>query len=75
MNPETALLLLKVIDLVAAGLELLPELEARRSAQSEAIRKMIEEARGPSPEEFAALFATSEELTARIREEAERKAS
>ena len=66
MNPAIVMLVLKLIDLIAAGLLLIGEDKERYERLSESIRKMVEEGRDPTPEEEAKLAAESEALTARI---------
>lgn len=67
MNPQVVLLLLKTIDIVSAGLKLLPELLERKDRYIEQIKKMIEEDRGPSDDEMDALLKEGDDLTELIR--------
>jgi hypothetical protein len=60
------MLILKLVDLIAAGLLLIGEDKERYERLSKSIRKMVEEGREPTPEEEAELAAESEALTARI---------
>lgn len=66
MTPETALLILKVLEILSAGLRLAPELDRQRSIYLEQIEQMIRDERGPNPEEFKALLAEGDALTAEI---------
>lgn len=68
MSPEVALLILKVLDILGAGLKLAPELRGRKAAYLEQIESMIREGRGPSDDEISALLDEGDELTAQIRE-------
>jgi len=73
MSPQVALLILKTIDLLAAGMELLPDIRARKDAYVAQIKTMIEEDRGPSDEEMNALLAEGDELTDAIKASLERR--
>ena len=66
MDPAIALLMLRLIDLVAAGLELAPELLARKARYVADIENMIREGRGPNDEEMDALLLESENITRAI---------
>lgn len=67
MNPATALLILKVIDLLAAGTQLFGEDKERYDRLTGKIRVMVEENRGPTDEEFDELLDESDALTERLR--------
>lgn len=67
MDPAIALLILKVVDLIAAGLELAPELLARKEEYVRKIEAMIAEGRGPSVEEMDELMSEGDDITSRIR--------
>lgn len=69
MSPGVALIILKLIDLLAAGLKLTPELRRQKETYISQIRKMIEEDRGPTDEELEALIAEGDYLTNLIRAE------
>lgn len=73
MDPRTVLLFLKLIDLVAAGLELAPDLMARKDAYVRQIEGMVKEGRSPSNDEMAELIAESDDITDQIREALELK--
>ncbi len=66
MNPQTALMILRMVDLLAAGLQLAPEIRARYAATSAKVKKMVTEGREPTPEEWAALDAETDDLLAQI---------
>ncbi len=68
MSPEVALLILKVLSILGAGLKLAPELRARKDAYILQIETMIREDRGPSDEEIDTLLAEGDELSEMIRE-------
>lgn len=74
MNPQTILLILKAMDLVVAGVQLVGESKARYNRLSGLIRTLVEEERDPTEEEFAALMAESDAATARIEARAARRA-
>ncbi len=63
MDPAIALLMLKLIDLVAAGLELAPELVARKAQYIAKIEAMLAEDRGPNDAEMDELIAESKAIT------------
>lgn len=67
MDPTVALLIIKVLDLIASGLELAPELAARKDRYLTMIRAMIEEDRGPTDAEWDELLAESDSITDQIR--------
>ena len=67
MDPAIALLILKLIDLVAAGLELAPELLARKAKYVSQIETMIREGRGPTDAEMDELLKESEDITAAVK--------
>lgn len=66
MNPQTALLLMKVLGLVIAGVKMSREVRERYERYSAKVQQMIEEDRGPTEEEMAELLSESDDLTARI---------
>ncbi len=67
MDPATALLIVRLIDLVAAGVELASELTARKDEMIRRIETMIAEDRGPTDAEMDELIAESDAVTAEIR--------
>lgn len=67
MNPATALLILRMVDLLAAGLQFTGESRARYDRLSAKVKTMIEEGRDPTEQEFDELFAESDALTERLR--------
>ena len=67
MDPAIVLLILRLIDLVAAGLELAPELFARKAKYVAQIEAMIREGRGPSDAEMDELLAESASITEAIK--------
>ncbi len=68
MNPQTLLLVLRLIDLAATGLALVPEIRARYDQSSARLRAIIEEGREPTPAEFDELLAESDDLTRQLRD-------
>lgn len=68
MSASTILIILRLIDLAASGLALVPEIRARYDENSSKLRAMLEEGREPTLAEFAELFAESEELTQQLRD-------
>ena len=68
MDPALALLMLRLIDLVAAGLELAPELLARKAKYIARIETMIRENRGPNDLEMDELLAESDGITEALRQ-------
>lgn len=69
MDPQTALLFLRLLDLVAAAVELAPDLLARKEAYVAQIEVMIREGRGPTDAEMDALLAEGDDITTAIRAE------
>ena len=68
MTPNTILMVLKLIDLVAMGAQMIPEVKARVDRYSAKIKQMVEEGRDPTPEEWAVLDGETDALMARILE-------
>ena len=73
MSPEVALLILKVLNILGAGLRLAPELRARKAEYVAQIETMIREDRGPSDDEIGALLEEGDEISRMISEALERK--
>lgn len=69
MNPQLALLIIKLLDIVAAGVRLAPDLRRRKDEYVRQIEKMIEEDRGPTDAELDVLLRESEQLTMAIKAE------
>lgn len=67
MDPMVALLLVRVIDLIASGIELLPEANARKDKYLGMIRTMVEEDRSPTDAEWADLLGDTDDVTNEIR--------
>ena len=67
MDPAVALLLVRVIDMIAGAIELVPEISERKAKYLGMIRQMVEEDRGPNDAEYSELFRDSDEVTAQIR--------
>lgn len=67
MTPATALLVIRVLDLLAFALLKGPEVKARYDRAVAKIRELIEEGREPTPEEFAEVVAESDAATERLR--------
>ena len=68
MTPQILLIVLRLIDLLATGLALIPEIRARYDESSAKLRTIIEEGREPTPAEFLELLAESESLTQKLRD-------
>ncbi len=68
MSPKTSLLILRLLDLIALGASLAPEIMARYRDISAKVRTMVEEDRDPTPEEWGELDAETEDLFRRIQE-------
>lgn len=68
MNPRTAQLILRLLDMIALGASLAPEIMARYRDTSAKVRTMVEEGRDPSPEEWAELDAETEDLFRQIQD-------
>lgn len=66
MDPATLALILKAIDIVAAGLVSFPALKARYDAYRAKVQTFIDEGRVPTNEEFAELLAEGDDLSAAI---------
>lgn len=66
MNPSTVLLLIKAIDLLAMGLEHGISIKDEIDRTTALIRKMVEEGRDPTPEEWADLDSRTDAVMARI---------
>ena len=73
ISPEVALLIIKLLDIVAAGVRLAPELRRRKEEYVRQIEVMIQEERGPTNEEFDRLLAESKQLTDAIKAEKDRR--
>jgi hypothetical protein len=73
MNPATVLLILKGLDMLAAGLEWAAEERAQWDAWSARLKELIESGESPTEEEYAALDAASDSITERIRAALEAK--
>jgi len=67
MNPATALLLIRVLDLLAFAVLKGPEVKARYDRAITKIRELIEQEREPTSEEFAEVLAESGAATERLR--------
>ena len=59
-------LILRLLDLIALGASLAPEIMARYRDVSAKVRAMVEEDRDPTPEEWGELDAETEDLYRRI---------
>lgn len=73
MSPEVALLILRILNMLAAGLRLSHELREEYEGYTAKVRTMIEEGRGPTVAELDELLAKSDTLTERIRAAKEQK--
>ena len=67
MNAQTALLMLRMLNMLASGIQMTRQLRADYEGYSATIQTMIEEDRGPTDAEIAELLATSDALTERLR--------
>ena len=52
MSPEVALLIVRILDLLAFGLRHAPEMVAEVRTLNAKVREMVEQNRDPSPEEW-----------------------
>jgi hypothetical protein len=66
MSPSSALLIIRLIDLLALGMTVAPEIMARYSALRDKVRQMVEEGRDPTPEEWAAMDAETSDLLGKL---------
>ena len=66
MAPSTALLVLRLVDLLAMGVQLAPEIRARFDDASARVKRMVEEGRDPTPEEWAEIDAETDASIAAI---------
>jgi len=73
LTPATALLLLRLIGVLGAGIRLVPQLRQRRDELTARIEQMIREDRDPTNEEIDVLLSESDWLTNEIAAEAERR--
>ena len=64
MNPTTAALILKLIDILALGVAMAPQIRADYEATKAKIAKWVEEGRDPTPEEHAEINKQIDDLTA-----------
>lgn len=62
MTPSTTLLVLRMLDLVAAAAIMAPELRARYKSLQSKVETMVKEGRDPTQEEWAELDAETEKL-------------
>ncbi|MEE8551588.1 MAG: hypothetical protein V3T08_10085 [Gemmatimonadota bacterium] len=69
MSPEVALLVIKLLDVVAAGVRLAPDILRRKDEYVRQIEAMIREDRGPTNAELNALLRESDQLTQAIKAE------
>ena len=67
MSPAVALLLVRVIDLVATGIELVPELSERKRRYLEIIKACVNEDRDPNQEEWDFVLADVDSVTDELR--------
>jgi hypothetical protein len=65
-NQNTAVLALRVIDLLIAGATMIPEIKRRAASARSRIQVMIDEDRDPTSEEWDEIFGESDSLTADI---------
>ncbi len=68
MNPRTAQLILRLLDMIALGASLAPEIMARYRDTSAKVRTMVEEGRDPTPDEWADLDAETDDLFRQIQD-------
>ena len=73
MNQNTILLILKLVDIVAAGLQLYGEDKERYTRYAGLIKDMIRENREPTGEEFSEMMDEGRDLTQRLKDIAEAK--
>jgi hypothetical protein len=68
MNPRTAQLILRLLDMIALGASLAPEIMARYRDTSAKVRTMVEEGRDPTQDEWGELDAETEDLFRKIQD-------
>jgi hypothetical protein len=68
VSPAQALLLLRLIDLVAFGLKTAPHIYRDYKGLSEKIRQLVEEGRDPNPAEWAELNGRVSHLSSELQE-------
>ena len=66
MVSSELMLILKLIDMVALGLQLAPNVKDRFEKTRSLVEKMVAEGRDPTPDELAALDAETGDLIGRI---------
>lgn len=68
MSPQTSLLILRLIDLIALGATLAPEITERYRDIAARVRVMVEEDRDPTQDEWDELEAETDDLFRQIQE-------
>ena len=68
MSETTLLLILRILDLLALGLKLAPELQARYNRLTGRLKLMVQEGRNPTEQEFAEILDETDDLSKRIQE-------
>ncbi len=67
VSPTTLLAMMKLIELLIVAVEAVVDLGSDIRLKTAAVRKMVEEKRDPTPEEWAAILAEGDALTDRLR--------
>lgn len=65
---NNTLLILKLLDVLALGLRVAPDAMTRYAALRKTVGEMVAEGRDPTPEEWAALNAETDDLMDTIRQ-------
>ena len=68
MNPSAFLLLIKALDLLVLGIEMAPAIRGAFMDVTLAVRRMAEEGRDPTPEEWAQLDTLRDTIHWKIQE-------
>lgn len=67
MNPQTALLILKILDLLSTAVLTARELREEYDALSGKLREMVESGRNPTDDEFDQLSRDTDSLVSKLR--------
>lgn len=66
MTATTALMVIRLLDILALGMQHAPAIMSRYSALRDKVKSMVEEGRDPTPEERAELDAETDEIMAQL---------
>jgi len=67
MNPATAMLVIRLVELLAGALASYPAVKRMFDAHLSQVRQFVAEGRDPTPEELAALHAEGDAISEAIR--------